>query len=97
MKSNRAARRLLGVHINNTYRISNRRWLVWGSNWPFVWEHAKPSRRQRKAKRVIEEIRRARLLDRIFINNDMADSVAYAMRAMIASGGGQHTQGERER
>ena len=49
MKSNRQARRLLGVHINNTYRISNRRWLVWGSNCPFVWEHAKPSRRQRRS------------------------------------------------
>lgn len=50
---NRKARRLLGVHIKDTYRISNRRWLVWGSNWPFVWEHAKPSRRQkRKAKEV---------------------------------------------
>lgn len=47
MKSNRQARQLLGVHINSTYRISNRRWLVWGSNWPFVWEHAKPSRKQR--------------------------------------------------
>lgn len=50
---NRKARRLLGVDINDTYRISNRRWLVWGSNWPFLWEHAKPSRRQkRRAKEV---------------------------------------------
>ena len=50
---NRRARRLLGVDIKDTYRISNRRWLVWGGNWPFVWEHAKPSRRQkRRAKEV---------------------------------------------
>ncbi|END4894223.1 hypothetical protein ABL854_001373 [Citrobacter freundii] len=50
---NRKARRLLGVDIKDTYRISNRRWLVWGSNYPFVWEHAKPSPRQkRKAKEV---------------------------------------------
>ncbi|MBJ4957826.1 hypothetical protein JGF37_23470 [Salmonella enterica subsp. enterica serovar Goldcoast] len=51
--NNRKARRLLGVDIKDTYRISNRRWLVWGSNYPFVWEHAKPSPRQkRKAKEV---------------------------------------------
>lgn len=58
---NRKARRLVGAHINNTYRISNRRWQVWGSNWPFVWEHAKRSLRQkRKAKEVAayrEELR----------------------------------------
>ncbi|MGE6472798.1 hypothetical protein [Serratia proteamaculans] len=52
-KSNRAARRLLGVSVNDTYRISNRRWLVWSSNYPHVWEHFKPSRSQRrKAKEV---------------------------------------------
>lgn len=48
------------------YRISNRRWLVWGSNWPFVWEHAKPSPRQkRKAKEVAayrEELKRSQEL-----------------------------------
>lgn len=59
---NRKARRLVGAHINNTYRISNRRWQVSGSNWPFVWEHAKPSPRQkRKAKEVAayrEELKR---------------------------------------
>lgn len=56
MKSNRQARRLLGVHINNTYRISNRRWLVWGSNWPHIWEHVKPSRQQRKAEKEFESL-----------------------------------------
>ena len=59
---NRKARRLLGAHINNSYRISYRGWLVWGKNWPFVWEHAKPSLRQkRKAKAVAayrEELKR---------------------------------------
>lgn len=60
--NNRKARRLLGVHIRDTYRISNRRWLVWGGNYPFVWEHAKPSPRQkRKAREVAayrEELKR---------------------------------------
>ncbi|HAW3351335.1 TPA: hypothetical protein ACGSHR_002927 [Escherichia coli] len=63
---NRKARRLLGVHVNNTYRISNRRWLVYGSNWPFAWEHAKPLLRQkRKAKEVAayrEELKLSREL-----------------------------------
>lgn len=55
--NNRKARRLLGVHIRDTYRISNRRWLVWGSNYPFVWEHAKPSPRQKRKAREVAEYR----------------------------------------
>lgn len=47
--SNRSARRLLGVDINSTYRISNRRWYVFSANWPFQWEHARPSRKQKKS------------------------------------------------
>lgn len=49
--NNRKARRLLGVDVNDTYRISNRRWIVWGSNYPFVWEHSKLSRKQRKSRK----------------------------------------------
>lgn len=55
--NNRKARRLLGVHIRDTYRISNRRWLVWGSNYPFVWEHAKPSPRQKRKAREVASYR----------------------------------------
>lgn len=55
--NNRKARRLLGVHIRDTYRISNRRWLVWGNNYPFVWEHAKPSPRQKRKAREVAEYR----------------------------------------
>lgn len=47
--TNRTARRLLGVDINNTYRISNRSWLVWSANYPHLWTHSKPSRRQKRA------------------------------------------------
>lgn len=58
-----------GSKNNNGYRISNRRWLVWGSNWPFVWEHAKPSPRQkRKAKEVAayrKEIKRNQESDHV--------------------------------
>ncbi|CAI0724082.1 Uncharacterised protein [Serratia proteamaculans] len=57
-KSNRAARRLLARRkCPNSFRISNRRWMVFGSNYPFIWEFAKPSRSQRRAKRLIEEMR----------------------------------------
>lgn len=74
---NRKARRLVGAHINNTYRISNRRWLVWGSNWPFVWEHAKPSPRQkRKAKEVAayrEELKRSQELTNASANSTGSD------------------------
>lgn len=55
--NNRKARRLLGVHIRDTYRISNRRWLVWGSNYPFVWEHANPSPRQKRKAREVAAYR----------------------------------------
>lgn len=57
MKSNRQARRLLGVStnpINEGFRISNRRWLVFSANYPHVWEYAKPSRQQRKATKARE-------------------------------------------
>ena len=55
--NNRKARRLLGVDIKDTYRISNRRWLVWGSNYPFVWEHAKSSPRQKRKAREVAAYR----------------------------------------
>ena len=83
--NNRQARRLLGAHINNTYRISNRRWLVWGSNWPFVWEHAKPSPRQkRKAKEVAayrEELKRSQELQR----QGAAGEILSATNPLLAS------------
>jgi hypothetical protein len=53
-KSNRQARRLLARHkCPNSFRISNRRWMEFSSNYPFVFEFVKPSRSQRrKAKEV---------------------------------------------
>lgn len=91
MKSNRSAKRLLEVSIwayDGAYRLSNRKREFCNEDGDRQ-VITQQSRRQRKAKRVIEEIRQARVLDRIFINNDMVDSMVYAMRAMIAFGGGQ--------
>ncbi|HBL7239250.1 TPA: hypothetical protein LS257_001873 [Serratia liquefaciens] len=51
-KSNRAARRLLYVPIagyGDCFRISNRRWQVYSSNYPHVWQVVKPTRKQRIA------------------------------------------------
>ncbi|MCW2485970.1 hypothetical protein J5069_08685 [Candidatus Symbiopectobacterium sp. NZEC127] len=51
-KSNRQARLLLYVPIagyGECFKISNRRWQVYSLNHPFVWQHVKPSRRQRRA------------------------------------------------
>lgn len=51
-KSNRAARRLLYVPISwygDCFRISNRRWQVYSANYPNVWQHVKPTRKQRIA------------------------------------------------
>lgn len=50
-KSNRAARRLLYVPIagyGDCFRISNRRWQVYSSNYPHVWQHVKPTSKQRR-------------------------------------------------
>jgi len=57
-KSNRAARRLLARHkCPNSFRISNRRWMEFSSNYPFIFEFAKPSRSQRRAAKVIQALR----------------------------------------
>lgn len=96
MKSNRQARRLLGVStnpINEGFRISNRRWLVFSANYPHVWEHATPSRRQRRAKRKVDDMRIERHFERN-LKDGMTYTDAYA--AAVRTVRGQHTQGERE-
>ena len=58
-KSNRAARRLLCVSApgpEDCFRISNRRWQVYSSNYPHAWQHAKTSRSQRRAAKVIQAL-----------------------------------------
>ncbi|HDL6714466.1 TPA: hypothetical protein ACPZRI_004102 [Yersinia enterocolitica] len=50
MKSNREAKRLLGMFTNDAQRISNRGWLVFSANYPHVWIHRKPSASQNRAK-----------------------------------------------
>lgn len=50
--SNRQARRLLYVPIagyGECFKISSRRWQVYSLNYPFVWQHVKPSRSQKRA------------------------------------------------
>lgn len=58
--SNRAARLLLFIPIAGYYadvfKISNRRWQVYGLNYPFAWQHAKPSRQQKRARRKAGEL-----------------------------------------
>uniref|UniRef100_UPI0035C72257 hypothetical protein n=1 Tax=Serratia quinivorans TaxID=137545 RepID=UPI0035C72257 len=59
-KSNRAVRLTLCVPIAGygyCFKISNRRWQVYDNNHPHVWQHVKPSRSQRRAKRLAEEMR----------------------------------------
>lgn len=57
-KSNSSVKRLLAWQkCPDSFRISNRRWLVFGSNYPFVWEFVKPSRRQRRAAKIIQALR----------------------------------------
>lgn len=59
-KSNRAARRLLWVPIagyGDCFKISNRRWQVYSANYPHAWQHAKPSRSQCRAAKVIRALR----------------------------------------
>ncbi|QIC87545.1 hypothetical protein F0336_14280 [Serratia liquefaciens] len=58
-KSNREARRLLCVSApgpEDCFRISNRRWQVYSANYPHAWQHAKPSRSQRRAAKVIQAL-----------------------------------------
>ncbi len=58
-KSNRRARITLWVPIAgyaDCFKISNRRWQVYNANTPpFVWQHVKPSRRQRRAQRSVSQ------------------------------------------
>ncbi|EMF5052082.1 hypothetical protein RGO66_000522 [Serratia marcescens] len=59
-KSNRQARLALWVPIagyGDCFKISNRRWQVYSANYPHVWQHVKPSRRQRRSKRYLDELR----------------------------------------
>lgn len=59
-KSNRAVRALLCVSApgpEDCFRISNRRWQVYGANYPHAWQHVKSSRSQRRAMRLVEEMR----------------------------------------
>lgn len=59
-KSNRAARLALFVPIagyGDCFKISNRRWQVYSANYPHAWQHAKPSRSQRRAAKVIQALR----------------------------------------
>ncbi|VVA47959.1 hypothetical protein SERVES_01680 [Serratia ficaria] len=85
-KSNRAARRLLARRkCPNSFRISNRRWMVFGSNYPFILEFAKPSRSQRRAKRLVEETR----IERHFEANCLAgmnDDLAWAEAVKTVKG-----------
>lgn len=58
-KSNRAARRLLCVSApgpKDCFRISNRRWQVYSSNYPHAWQHVKSSRSQRHAAKVTQAL-----------------------------------------
>ncbi|EKN4883297.1 hypothetical protein [Yersinia enterocolitica] len=56
MKSNREAKRLLGMFNNDTLRISNRGWLVFSVNYPNRWVHRKPSASQNRAKKRDVEV-----------------------------------------
>ncbi|HDL8113282.1 TPA: hypothetical protein PXQ47_001259 [Yersinia enterocolitica] len=57
MKSNREAKRLLGIFPNDTQRISNRGWLVFSANHPHVWIHRKPSASQNRARKWHKQFR----------------------------------------
>ncbi|MES3173973.1 hypothetical protein [Serratia nevei] len=87
-KSNRAARRLLCVSApgpEDCYRISNRRWQVYSANYPHAWQGVKPSRSQRRAKRIVEEAR----IERHFwmnVNAGMNDNEAYAAAVKTVKG-----------
>ncbi|HGF0762231.1 TPA: hypothetical protein ACF7Y9_004513 [Yersinia enterocolitica] len=56
MKSNREAKRLLGMFINGRLRVSNLGWLVFSANHPHVWIQRKPSASQNRAKKRAEEV-----------------------------------------
>lgn len=88
-KSNRAARRLLARHkCPNSFRISNRRWMEFSSNYPFIFERAKPSSSQRRAKRIVEEAR----IERHFwanVNAGMSDAEAYTAAVKTVKGEAQ--------
>lgn len=79
-KSNRQARALLCVSTpgpEDCFRISNRRWQVYGANYPHAWQHVKSSRSQRRAMRLVEEMR----IERHFETNcraGMKDDQAWA-------------------
>lgn len=80
-KSNRAARRLLGVTAWNCLRISNRRLLhIYSGK-----QHIKPSRSQRRAKRLVEDMR----IERHFEANCLAgmnDDLAWAEAVKAVKG-----------
>lgn len=51
MKSNREAKRLLGMFKNGRLRVSNRSWLVFSANYPHVWVERNPSARQNRVRK----------------------------------------------
>ncbi len=86
-KSNRAARRLLCMPV----WLSNRKQM---SGWPstirtvYFADKGKPSRRQRRAKRLVEETR----IERHFwmnVNAGMSDNEAYAVAVKTVKGEAQ--------
>lgn len=57
MKSNREAKRLMGMFNNDTLRISNRGWLEFSANYPHCWVRRKPSASQNRARKWHQQFR----------------------------------------
>lgn len=57
MKSNREAKRLLGMFTNGRLRVSNRGWLVFSANYPHVWIESNLSARQNRARKWHKKFR----------------------------------------
>ena len=79
-KSNRAARRLLGMRYKSSNRI-----VISGDKCPIDYWIVKPSRSQRRAKRIIEEMR----IERHFqqnCSNDMSAEQAWDLAVKTVKG-----------
>ncbi len=57
MKSNREAKRLLGMFTNGRLRVSNLGWLVFSANYPDVWMERNLSARQNRARKWHKKFR----------------------------------------
>lgn len=57
MKSNREAKRLLGMFTNGRLRVSNRGWLVFSANHPHVWIERNLSASQNRARKWHKQFR----------------------------------------